>query len=117
MGYFMVNQIITDMKYTHHLPKDRTSDWKTFILAGPGTQRGLNRLGHQPITKKWSQDRAADYLWAIRDDLLRDPCMAGFAETFADLNNLSNCLCEYDKYCRVKLGEGTPRARYVPHVE
>lgn len=30
-----------------------------------------------------------------------------------DLNNLANCLCELDKYCRVKLGEGKPRSKYV----
>lgn len=31
-----------------------------------------------------------------------------------DFSDVPNVLCETDKYLRVKNGEGTPRARYVP---
>lgn len=36
--------------------------------------------------------------------------MTGVSMDFSDVPNI---LCETDKYLRVKLGEGTPRARYV----
>ena len=31
-----------------------------------------------------------------------------------DLSDVANCCCEFDKYERVRLGQGEPRARYVP---
>ena len=31
-----------------------------------------------------------------------------------DLSDIQNCLCEVDKYLRVKQGEGRPRAQYIP---
>ena len=31
-----------------------------------------------------------------------------------DFSDVPNILCETDKYLRVKLGQGTPRALYVP---
>lgn len=114
-GDFMRNQIITDMKYTHHLPRAGTSDWTTFILAGPGTQRGLNRLhGIEEIDHKWKQETAQKALILLRNVLNQK---AGETiEHLDDLNNLSNCMCEFDKYCRVKFNEGKPRARYVPSL-
>ena len=38
---FMVNQICTDLRYTPWF-KD-APDWETFVMAGPGTRRGINR--------------------------------------------------------------------------
>jgi hypothetical protein len=29
--------------------------------------------------------------------------------------DLQNCLCEMDKFERVRLGEGKPKRRFVPH--
>lgn len=112
MGDFLRNQIITDMRYTHHL-RD-ASDWETFILAGPGTQRGLNRLHDKPLAQKWDQGAAATALHELRVKVIEHA--PAFRETLRDINNLANCLCEFDKYCRVLQGEGKPRSRYVPTV-
>jgi hypothetical protein len=30
--------------------------------------------------------------------------------------DLQNCLCEFDKFERVRLGEGKPKRRFRPHV-
>lgn len=115
VGDFLRNQIITDMKYTHHLPKATTSDWQNFIPAGPGTQRGLNRMHGYPLDRKWTTPAAAAHaLQRMREELSKIESLAWAVDVFADLNNLSNCMCEFDKYCRVKLGEGKPRARYAP---
>ncbi len=112
MGDFLRNQIITDLKYTRYL--QGAPDWRTFVLAGPGTQRGLSRLHGKPLTATWRQQEANAALQALRAEVVgRLPHMAGI---FDDLNNLANCLCEFDKYCRVQGGEGTPRSRYVPSL-
>ncbi len=110
MGDFLRNQIITDMRYTHHL--EGAIDWETFVLPGPGTQRGLNRLHTLPLERKWKADEASTTLQALRQRICHEN--AQHTETFRDINNLSNCMCEFDKYMRVLNGEGKPRARYIP---
>ena len=110
VGNFMANQIVTDMKYSHHLVA--APDWESFCLAGPGTQRGLNRVYGRDKDERLHQGLAIDMLTTLRDVVIKRNDY--FTEVFRDLNNLSNCLCEFDKYQRVLLGEGTPRARYKP---
>lgn len=118
MGDFLRNQVITDMKYTADL--EAAPDWGTFALAGPGTQRGLSRLAGDPLSKKWRQADAAAALAALRAVLLERLARPGYEDlahlsrALRDMNNLANCLCELDKYCRVVLGEGKPRSRYAP---
>lgn len=112
MGDFMRNQIITDMKYSPILPIDKTVDWKTFCLAGPGTRRGLNRLTDQPLTKSWKEIDSMKALMQLRRN--HGIQQLPFAEYFDDLNNLANCLCEFDKYMRLRNKEGEPRAKYKP---
>lgn len=120
MGDFMRNQVITDMKYTFMLPK-KTKDWKTFCLAGPGTNRGLNRVYGLPLKsiRSKAEGTAALNLFRVSvAECMSDLYPAGPVKAmnliFRDLNNLSNCLCEFDKYERVRRGEGTPRSRYTP---
>ncbi len=115
LGPFLANQIITDMKYSHHL-KD-AADWDTFVLAGPGTMRGLNRLTGNPLDMQWKQEDANSSLRFLRTTLARIPSLDWAHEVFMDLNNLSNCMCEFDKFLRVKNGEGKPRARYQERKE
>ena len=112
MGAFLRNQIITDMKYSHHL--ENAVDWSSFVLAGPGTMRGLNRLAGFPLTRKPDSLTAQVELLKLREVLLATN--STWEPLFDDLNNLSNCMCEYDKYCRVRNGEGKPRSRYVPYA-
>lgn len=110
MGDFMMNQVITDMKYSHHIPRDLAQDWTTFCLCGPGTLRGLNRVYGRDKDASWKHEEHA-HLLNVRSELLLEgidwPC-------FQDLNNLANCLCEFDKYMRLKNKEGEPRSKYTP---
>lgn len=122
MGDFMRNQVITDLKYTRYLPQHDTNDWTTFCLAGPGTTRGLNRLHGLPLGGKFKPEVANEMLIKVRKVVQRvlrdktDPASVNIIGHLEDLNNLSNCFCEFDKYVRVKNGEGKPRSRYVRTV-
>lgn len=113
-GQFMANQIVTDMKYTRYL--EHAVDRKTFVCAGPGTKRGLNRLLGYDLWRDWTPDEGRTTLYMIRERLLKhhefSPHVRQALER--DLNNLSNCFCEYDKYCRAFYGEGRPKQRYMP---
>lgn len=111
MGDFMRNQIITDLKYTRYLKQEDTIDWKTFCLAGPGTRRGMNRLYDLDLKQSWKEHHMSMALIELRKQVARE---VKFKDYFDDLNNLANCLCEFDKYMRLTNGEGEPRATYKP---
>jgi hypothetical protein len=113
MGDFLVNQVVTDMKYTPVLAA--APDRETFVLAGPGTKRGLNRLLGRELEATWAQAQAARTLATLREQVI--VASPELSEVLRDLNNLSNCMCEFDKYERVRLAEGKPRSRYVPAAD
>lgn len=110
MGEFMVNQIVTDMKYSRYL-KDAV-DWSTFVLPGPGTRRGLNRVLYNDKNKPLRTEVAVALMQDVRKEVRL--AIPQLKTVFRDLNNISNCLCEFDKYERVRLSEGQPRAKYTP---
>lgn len=105
-GQFMAYQAIVDMRFTALL-RDAT-DIHAWAAAGPGTIRGLNRIHGRVIDYKLSQGQALPEMRTIYKIVQQE---TGVAMDFSDVPNI---LCETDKYLRVKLGEGKPRALYVP---
>lgn len=98
-----------DGKYV--LPKDAYS-WSPI---GPGARRGLNRVSDRPADFKQSE---ALYLAEMRDlydmvyqsPILLDQTPKPYG--LLDLHGLQFNLCEYDKYLRVKTGEGRMKSSY-----
>ena len=112
VGPFVANQVVSDLRDTRYLAG--ASDWETFLLAGPGALRGLDRVfGKKTGSTKQLEAQAAAL--RVREELL--VLAPEFAGKMRDPNNVGNALCEFDKYVRVLLGEGTPRARYAPTTE
>lgn len=114
---FMANQVATDFKRSPQL-SDAT-DWSTYVLAGPGTLRGLNRLESKDPKAPRRKSTVNDAMLDLRGDLIeyymyKTPWSFNPEKVFKDLNNLTNCLCEFDKYERVRNSEGQPRSRYTP---
>jgi len=109
LGNFIANQIVTDLKYG---PLKHAADWETFVLAGPGTIRGLNRMLGVDKGMSIPQAMAQKHLVDIRAHLRKQKLKWVNVDCFNDLNNLSNCFCEFDKYMRCILEEGTPKQRY-----
>ena len=107
---FLAGQIIADLKWA---PQYRNlPDWYSFIAIGPGSRRGLNRI--------FGRDTRA----VIKDEEFK-ACTAEISEFVnAELGKLKwrsicsqgiqNCECEWDKYERVRLGEGRPKQIYRP---
>jgi hypothetical protein len=111
-GSFMAGQIAGDWTYTTLL--NCASDLKTFAPMGPGSIRGFNRImGIKPIAKKPSEE-----LWLAKLQEWRAAVIerlgGGVYESLTALD-VQNCLCEGDKWLRVKNEEGRPRANYKPH--
>ncbi len=104
-GAFMAYQAVVDMRFTALL--SGAPDVSSWAAAGPGTLRGLNRLHGRATTYALSQGQALLEMRRIYEIVEAE---TGVAMDFSDVPNI---LCETDKYLRVKLGEGKPRALYV----
>lgn len=104
-GAFMAYQAVVDMRFTPLL--SGAPDVASWAAAGPGTIRGLNRLHGRATDYGLSQGQA---LVEMRKIYEVADAETGVAMDFSDVPNI---LCETDKYLRVKLGEGKPRALYV----
>ena len=104
-GQFMAYQAVVDMRFTSLL--QNAEDVQTWAAAGPGTIRGLNRLHGRAIDFALSQGQALSEMRAIHRPAQIE---TGVHMDFSDVPNI---LCETDKYLRVKLGQGKPRALYV----
>lgn len=104
LGSFMAGQVVADLKFTPLL--ENASDWWDWAPLGPGSIRGLNRYHGRPVDKPLRQDRG---LKEIREQqkLIEDELY-----WLLPAHNIQNCNCEFDKYIRVKNGEGRPRSTY-----
>lgn len=107
-GPFMAYQVVVDLRHTRYLRG--ASDIQEWAALGPGSRRGLNRLAGRPVDYPLKQDDGLIEMKALHQsqDAWRAPWVPPI-----DLSDIQNCLCEVDKYLRVKNGEGKPRAKYV----
>lgn len=116
-GSFMAAQVVADVKYDSLGALSGAPDWWTWAASGPGSQRGLNRVLGYATDSKWHED-----VWRARfSDLLPQfnkrwarPNSRDIADSALTGQDLQNVLCEFDKYERVRLGEGRPRSKFVP---
>lgn len=111
MGDFMSAQVIADLKYDPLFSDTFMDDWHTFAAPGPGSMRGLARVYGLDKDYKWKE---VDWQQCMIDLKLRiDPMLDKFlGMTRLHMQDLQNCLCEFDKYERVRLGEGGTRSSY-----
>jgi alpha-glutamyl/putrescinyl thymine pyrophosphorylase clade 1 len=113
VGSFMAGQIVCDTKYTRLL--DTAGDWWEFAVEGPGSRRGLNRVMGRPVNQRWKTDEWFVILSGLRAAILPMIHAAGMPPMHAQ--DLQNCLCEFDKFERVRLEEGRPRNNYPGHAD
>lgn len=112
VGGFMAYEMVSDMRHTKLL--ENATDIMTWANPGPGAKRGLQRLGMpykrdedaiksmQDLLENWTEK-----LWAV----IPEPFTA-HDYPLLEMRDIEHSLCEFDKYCRVKFGEGQPRGRY-----
>lgn len=76
-----------------------------------GSSRGINRLRGIPKVRAVSQD-AFDQLLPELIALVRPVIIDLWNDRRLQAMDIQNCLCEFDKYRRLTLQEGSVRARY-----
>lgn len=120
-GPFLAYEIACDLRYTALLEK--ALDIMTWANPGPGAQRGLNRL-HGRLhpkprkpSKKWASsggknpDRANEEMRYLLDLSQREHYWPQSWQPW-EMRTVEHTLCEFDKFQRVKLGEGEPKSLY-----
>lgn len=106
-GDFLAYQAVVDMRFTKIL--SGAADIETWWAAGPGTLRGLNRLHGRDVNFKLKQPQA-------RAELRKLWLAVQTCGVPMDSTDVPNICCEFDKWMRVRNGEGKPRAGYVPRA-
>lgn len=126
LGKFHAYEIVTDLRFTHLLRDAR--DINTWANMGPGAQRGLNRIHDRGDVGSWSAKIYTPQALNEMRELLRLSRDARYwpqghkrtqkgARDAIDwprweLRDVEHTLCEFDKFERVRLGEGRPRGVY-----
>ena len=111
MGSFMAAQVVADAKY-FDLQLLLAKDWHTWAAPGPGSLRGLNRVRGLPPDTPWGPGEWEGAFAGLYKKSRRAIVAARLPSL--DGQDLQNCLCEWDKYERVRLGQGRPRSKYHP---
>jgi len=101
---FMAGQVIADLKYIE--PLKSAPDWNTFAPLGPGSIRGLNRLHGRALAYNVKQQQGTQELLKIQS-IIKYELALDIA-----LHDVQNCMCEFDKYMRLKYDGGKVRSKY-----
>lgn len=110
-GGFMAYEVVCDLRFTRY--GERWSDINTFAHAGPGAVRGLNRLHGRALTFGLKPGDALNEMIELLKEVRKVWPRTRDCPKL-ELREIEHSLCEFDKYERVRLGQGTPRSRYVP---
>jgi len=105
---FIAAQVVADLKYCDESLM-KAEDWWTWAVPGPGSRRGLNRYYGHLLESSWT---TAGWQSALQLMINAVSPLIGRMELHAQ--DWQNCLCEWDKYERTRLGQGKPRAGYTP---
>lgn len=108
---FMTKEVLIDTTYTDFWGGDGFPlDWWSWTPIGPGALRGASRLSGDDSAKPLHESRARriiEILCRIQDEI----DTSGFGGKLSP-TDIQFGLCEFDKYERVRLGQGKPRSRY-----
>jgi len=118
---FMTKEVLLDTTYTgfwdnivEH-PRDGTfsfpDDWNDWTPIGPGARRGAARvLDTWPGNPKAAVSETVAR--GVIDDLVTDQIFYYDHDDKLVPTDIQFQLCEFDKYERVRLGQGKPRSKY-----
>jgi len=112
MGGFMAYEVVCDLRYTYLLEK--APDKLTWCNPGPGCVRGLYRLLGRDFPKgdnSTSPPCPADFQDQMRD-LLRTATARLRGMPALEMREIEHSLCEFDKYERLRNGDGKAKRRY-----
>lgn len=112
LGPFMAYEIACDLRWSL-LSADRVpKDVYTWANPGPGARRGLRRIFDREIflanSKAGTQTSIEQMSYLLHEWTRRKAVRYREIE----MREIEHTLCEFDKYERVRLGEGRPREKF-----
>ena len=122
LGPFHAYEIVTDLRHTALL--DSAPDIMTWANPGPGAHRGANRVFRGSAKDRVSREQVIDEMrillsWSRDAKYWPQQKIDTDAAWLYDhqwptweMRDVEHTLCEFDKYERVRLGEGKPRGVY-----
>lgn len=108
---FMAKEVLQDFLL---ITKLRINDAETWTPMGPGARRGMNRMMGRPVDAGQPEHKYIEEVQALHSIVKpwwRDVHPASEMLTAHDVQF---CLCEFDKYQRIRLGEGRAKSAYTP---
>ena len=112
MGPFMAYEVVTDWRHTH-IGED-AADIMTWANAGPGAKRGLNRVFERDLKTPLKSQQSTEEMMDLLDYSVE---MLEVHVPALEMRDIEHTLCEFDKYERVRKGEGKPRSIYKRREE
>lgn len=103
VGKFVAYEMACDVRFAPGIHNE-ASDMNLWANVGPGAARGLRRLG--------LKEELASMVTLLHESKTGLPPHVFDCEWPWELREIEHCLCEFDKYCRAKRGEGRPRQNY-----
>ena len=117
IGPFIAYEFVCDLRYTDILRN--ATDICTWCNIGPGAERGLKRMGFDSTLdniKRLLHFSINDLSHGIKDHWVHqhydNQLGVNVKYPYWELREIEHCLCEFDKYERIRLGQGRPRAKY-----
>jgi len=113
IGAFIAYEIVTDLRHT--ILKN-APDIFTWANPGPGAARGLGRVmglsyDHFSRHSKRSVDEMMQHMQTLLA-MSKDDSLWSQDYPFWEMREVEHTLCEFDKYERARLSEGTPKQQY-----
>lgn len=105
LGSFLAAQVVADLKNTHDHPLQNAPDRYSFVAHGPGSLRGCSWFHYGRIGMTTPSS------FPLQFQIIREYLTANL-DWEIDNQDLQNCLCEFDKYMRVKTGVGKSKRKY-----
>jgi len=112
LGNFMAYEITTDLRHTKLL--ENADDINLWANPGPGAQRGLNRIHERPIAFTQSPHK---FVGEMQDLLRVSRQYLPFYFPSIEMRDIEHSLCEFDKYQRIKSGDGRMKNKYNGYPE
>jgi hypothetical protein len=111
MGAFMCKEVVLDyILCTGWVPMD----WSTWTPMGPGARRGAARIIDGGLLRKESGLSEPAALKVCQEIYSARHHLWAYTDLPLDLTDIQFQLCEFDKYMRTHLGDGTPKQKYRP---
>jgi hypothetical protein len=111
-GRFIWYEVITDLRHTRYL--QNATDVMTWANPGPGARRGIMRLMGLSVKDIEHAPNNHELICIMRALLEMSPeYLAGWMPKL-EMRDIEHSACEYDKWMRVRSGEGKPRQKFIP---